>query len=175
MHNHYDWTDSALRLLTEQWNAGVPTVVIGRRLGITKNVVIGKAHRLGLPARKSPIKRDPDEPAPPRHNAAPPKPKPAPPPPSSRTFLFGAALDRRRAVPEVARTGQQPGVAAPAPAPRPSVPYLRVHACQWPTDAEPGAWPRFRLDCQAPLARGAYCAEHAALAYLDRRALVTPE
>lgn len=175
MNNNYDWTDSAIRLLTEQWSAGVPTAVIGLRLGITKNVVIGKAHRLGLPARKSPIKRDPDEPVPPRRNAAAPKPKPALPPPSSRTFLFGAPLDRRRAVPEVARTGQQPGAAAPAPASRPSVPYLRVHACQWPTDAEPGAWPRFRLDCPDPIAKGAYCAKHARLAYLDRRALVGAE
>lgn len=168
MNNNYDWTDSALRLLTEQWNAGVPTALIGQRLGITKNVVIGKAHRLGLPARKSPIKRDPDEPLPPRRNAA-------PPPPPSRTFLFGAALDRRRAVPEVARTGQQPGVPAPAPVSRASVPYLRVHACQWPTDAEPGAWPRFRLDCPAPIAKGAYCAKHAGLAYLDRRTLMVTE
>ena len=30
---------------------------IGRRMGISKNAVVGKAHRLNLPARPSPIRR----------------------------------------------------------------------------------------------------------------------
>jgi GcrA cell cycle regulator len=30
------------------WNEGVPTAEMGRRLGITKNAVIGIVHRMGL-------------------------------------------------------------------------------------------------------------------------------
>jgi GcrA cell cycle regulator len=50
------WTpelDGALRTL---WAAGYSTAEIGRRLGVTKNSVVGRAHRLDLPARVSPIK-----------------------------------------------------------------------------------------------------------------------
>jgi len=65
-----DWTDSALSRLEALWHEGVSTAEIGRRLGCSKNMVIGKAHRLDLPARPSPIKRNghaaPRKPRPPR-------------------------------------------------------------------------------------------------------------
>src|ERR1700721_115884 len=35
---------------------GPSTAEIGRRMGISKNAVVGKAHRLDLPARPSPIR-----------------------------------------------------------------------------------------------------------------------
>ena len=38
------------------WAEGHSTSEIGRRMGITKNAVVGKAHRLDLPARPSPIR-----------------------------------------------------------------------------------------------------------------------
>lgn len=41
-----------LRLL---WDEGHSTSEIGRRLGLSKNSVVGKAHRLRLPSRPSPI------------------------------------------------------------------------------------------------------------------------
>lgn len=41
--------------LTRLWDEGLTTAEIGRQLGIKKNAVIGKAHRMGLPARPSPI------------------------------------------------------------------------------------------------------------------------
>ena len=34
-----------------------PRVEIGKQLGVSKNAVVGKAHRLGLTGRPSPIKR----------------------------------------------------------------------------------------------------------------------
>src|SRR6202000_1439118 len=40
------------------WDEGLSTAEIGRRLGVSKNAVVGKAHRLGLPARLSPSGRD---------------------------------------------------------------------------------------------------------------------
>ena len=46
----------ALRMrLIELWDEGHSTEEIGRRLGVTKNAVVGAAHRMDLPARPSPI------------------------------------------------------------------------------------------------------------------------
>ena len=50
-----DGTNSPDRLRV-LWDEGHSTSEIGRRMDITKNAVIGKAHRLGLPARPSPIR-----------------------------------------------------------------------------------------------------------------------
>lgn len=60
------WTAEEVRLLTEMWLAKVEkdgvlhdefsSRVIGERIGRNKNMVVGKAHRLGLPSRSSPIR-----------------------------------------------------------------------------------------------------------------------
>ena len=42
--------------LSKLWHEGISTAEIGRRLKISKNAVIGKAHRWKLPARPSPIR-----------------------------------------------------------------------------------------------------------------------
>ena len=43
------WTDKAVKTLCSLWSKGVPAREIGDRLGgISRNAVIGKAHRLGL-------------------------------------------------------------------------------------------------------------------------------
>lgn len=52
-----DWTDAVILSLRALWGEGLSTAEIGRRLGVTKNAVVGKAHRLVLPARPSPIRR----------------------------------------------------------------------------------------------------------------------
>ena len=55
----YEWTPQRVNALIALWDEGLPTSEIGRRLGITKNAVIGKVHRLGLAKRGSPIKEKP--------------------------------------------------------------------------------------------------------------------
>ena len=45
------WTDERITQLTLLWDEGVTTAEIGRRIGVTKNAVIGKVHRLGLVPR----------------------------------------------------------------------------------------------------------------------------
>jgi GcrA cell cycle regulator len=55
-----DWTAEAIERLKLLWTEGLSTAEIGRRLNISKNAVVGKAHRLALVARPSPIRRDPD-------------------------------------------------------------------------------------------------------------------
>ena len=51
------WDDNNVSKLRELWEQGLPTAQIGKLLGFTKNAVVGKAHRIGLERRPSPIRR----------------------------------------------------------------------------------------------------------------------
>jgi GcrA cell cycle regulator len=51
------WTDSLQARLRELWEQGLTASQIAAELCITRNAVIGKAHRLGLSGRASPIQR----------------------------------------------------------------------------------------------------------------------
>lgn len=51
-----DWDADTIGRLRGLWAEGHSTAEIGRRMHISKNAVVGKAHRLDLPARPSPIK-----------------------------------------------------------------------------------------------------------------------
>ncbi|HYN38867.1 MAG TPA: GcrA family cell cycle regulator [Rhodospirillales bacterium] len=55
-----DWTPERIATLIALWNESLTTTEIGRRLGITKNAVIGKVHRLGLPQRRPTAKDEPE-------------------------------------------------------------------------------------------------------------------
>ena len=91
------WTDERIDTLKTMWEAGQTASQIAEALGgVSRNAVIGKAHRLGLQSRPSPVK--PNEPAaaapapapveaeaapaPAPVVAAPPPPPPAPPRPA---------------------------------------------------------------------------------------------
>ena len=67
-NSEFEWTDDTIRELRQLWSEGHSTAEIGRRMGISKNAVVGKAHRLDLPARPSPIRTD-SSPRPPRVTA----------------------------------------------------------------------------------------------------------
>jgi len=45
------WTEDNVRSLSEWWLAGVTSRGIATQLGTTRNSIIGKVHRLGLPLR----------------------------------------------------------------------------------------------------------------------------
>ena len=45
------WTPERIEALTRLWEEGITTAEIGRRIGVTKNAVIGKVHRIGLTPR----------------------------------------------------------------------------------------------------------------------------
>ena len=51
------WDEANVARLKELWDQGLPTAQIGKLLGFTKNAVVGKAHRIGLERRPSPIRR----------------------------------------------------------------------------------------------------------------------
>jgi GcrA cell cycle regulator len=88
------WTDERIDQLKAMWERGLTASQIADELGgVSRNAVIGKAHRLGLQSRPSPVKANeapkkaapPRKPAPapeveaPRAAAAPIAPPPAPP------------------------------------------------------------------------------------------------
>ena len=51
------WDNDNVSRLKELWDQGLPTAQIGKLLNFTKNAVVGKAHRIGLERRPSPIRR----------------------------------------------------------------------------------------------------------------------
>ncbi len=51
------WTDERISDLVRLWDDGHTASHIGKAIGVTKNAVIGKAHRLKLPPRPSPIRQ----------------------------------------------------------------------------------------------------------------------
>ena len=158
-----EWNAEAIDRLRALWAEGHSTAEIGRRMGISKNAVVGKAHRLSLPARPSPIRRDvvaAAKPVPARRHTLP---------------LMSATLEPmpvlRRLEPMVAAVRL-----AVVPAPRPVLaalrPFPRVggKSCCWPI-GEPGTRGFTFCTSQAMSAKP-YCPEHAALAYVkvrDRR------
>lgn len=81
------WTDERIEQLRKMWEGGMTASQIADELGgVSRNAVIGKAHRLGLQSRPSPVKAG-DSPASesnkPAPAAAPAAAKPvAPPPPA---------------------------------------------------------------------------------------------
>jgi len=51
------WTEERIEKLTKMWEGGSTASQIAEELGgVSRNAVIGKAHRLGLKARPSPVK-----------------------------------------------------------------------------------------------------------------------
>ena len=158
-----EWTDEAIVRLRALWAEGLSTAEIGRRMGVSKNAVVGKAHRLNLAARPSPIRRTGEKT--PRRR----QPRRAQ---GSTLPVLNAALVPMPAA-EAVRLQERalPERAAPVlravPMPRPGG---RVTPCCWPI-GEPGTR-SFRFCDVDSMGGKPYCAEHAALAYVkvrDRR------
>ena len=110
------WTDERIETLKTMWEGGQTASQIAEALGgVSRNAVIGKAHRLGLQARPSPVKaHEPEAKA----EAAKPEPVAAPPPPPERKPAPAA----QAAAPD---TDDDDGDDAPAPRPAVDAPVLR--------------------------------------------------
>ena len=130
------WTPEKIELLKQQWDAGMSITQIGKNLGMTRNAVVGKAHRMGLQRRESPIVRSAAGSAPavarPRRSEAPAAPRPQQPAP--------------------------PVAAAPARPFNPNAPR-----CKFPI-GDPKS-PGFHFCTNSALEGYPYCAEHCAVAY----------
>ncbi len=55
------WTEEMVEGLRQMWLEGLTANEIAKRLGVSKNSIVGKVHRLCLKARPSPIKKKEDE------------------------------------------------------------------------------------------------------------------
>ena len=60
MENNSVWDEKQLEKLKKLWDEGLPITKIGNELGVSRNAIAGKAHRLGLPKRNSPISKSGD-------------------------------------------------------------------------------------------------------------------
>jgi GcrA cell cycle regulator len=111
------WTDERIDQLRQMWERGMTASQIADELGgVSRNAVIGKAHRLGLQARPSPVKATEAAAKP---AAAPQARKPAPAKPESAPVDEPrAAKPQPKPAPVEARPtpAPQPSAAAPAPA-----------------------------------------------------------
>jgi GcrA cell cycle regulator len=171
------WNEETIRVLRDLWEQGHSTAEIGRRLCVTKNAIVGKAHRLDLTARPSPIRRG---------VARPPVERPPAPPRVEGPTLppLASAIAHNSSNSPVIRPATVALPSGPAPAPKPSMPpaqppvravmssppmqYRRsVPSCCWPI-GEPGK--RDFHFCDDPSTPGKpYCEEHARLAYVRVR------
>ena len=157
-----EWTEETITRLRGLWDEGHSTAEIGRRLGITKNAVVGKAHRLNLPARPSPIRRGAGEGRPPRRATARRVSGPTLP-----VLVAALAPAVTPATPRLAEPKLTPVVRVVPATPRPGA---RLTACCWPI-GEPGT-PNFHFCSEHAIHGKPYCPEHAAVAYVkvrDRR------
>ncbi|MDE2562587.1 MAG: GcrA cell cycle regulator [Sphingomonadales bacterium] len=120
------WTDERIEKLTKMWESGSTASQIADELGgVSRNAVIGKAHRLGLKARPSPVKagEKPEPPARPARSAAPAapasEPKATPPKPAAPKPVREAAPAPPPPAPTAAETAtaKEPGSDS-APQPR---------------------------------------------------------
>ncbi|WP_086608862.1 GcrA family cell cycle regulator [Erythrobacter donghaensis] len=89
------WTDERIATLRKMWEGGATASEIATELGgVSRNAVIGKAHRLGLKARPSPVKaNDKKKTAAPVKKTAPP-PERAPAEPRAEPAARAAAPER---------------------------------------------------------------------------------
>jgi len=180
-----EWSEDMIARLRGLWDEGHSTAEIGRRMGVSKNAIIGKAHRLTLPGRPSPIRPD-RPPGQPRRRSAPRRIIGSTLPPltagpvtveprlgADRTTLPQALVP---AYPQLPRPHETAGAALPAREaikPRPlglSRFGGRQLTCCWPI-GEPGT-PSFHFCDAAALPGKPYCDEHAQIAYVrvrDRR------
>ena len=181
-----EWTEETISRLRSLWQEGHSTAEIGRRLSVTKNAVVGKAHRLILPARPSPIRKNTAEPGaqPARREQA-------------QVARLIPRVDKPERIGHPARVAdvaatvtalRAPAAATPLPkveaasdrvsppAYEAELPVLRVsqtaqrrrgQTCCWPL-GDPGT-KQFRFCGGEPIPGKPYCTAHAQLAYVKLR------
>ncbi len=103
------WTDERIERLKTMWTQGSTASQIAEELGgVSRNAVIGKAHRLGLESRPSPVKPGEEKEK---------KAKPAPAPKAARPAAApkpAPAAEPREAASEAPRSAPASGAPAPS-------------------------------------------------------------
>lgn len=143
------WTDESVEQLRKMWSEGLTANEIAKKLGVTKNAIVGKVHRLCLTARPSPIKSkdnvEENEPA-----------------QTQTEIVFEETIEEEIVVQEV----ETPTVATPKACKGSNIKLVDLdsHTCRWPI-GDP------RDDdfcfCGKKVRSGqTYCDEHSAVAYV---------
>ncbi len=167
------WTDKMVEDLRIMWKQGLTTGEIGKRLGVSKNSIVGKVHRLQLDARPSPIKKKDEIDNTP---ASKPSEKTSP----CRSKNNSAKKVENNHTPKVDTPKVEPeAVPERIFIPKPAVPTktfngnakltdLDNHTCRWPLGDPKDENFHF---CGRKVRTGqTYCDEHAALAYVKPNA-----
>lgn len=165
-----DWPESRIVRLRALLAEGHSPAEIGRRLGVTRNAVIGKAHRLNLPSRPSPIRG----PRVAREKVAV-KPKAPSATSTQRREPGNSASIERNARPDIHRLFDNPEqgerhaavsrAAAKSPLPVPGARLKHPRGCQW----HMGRDGLTHLFCGEPIDEqngGSWCATHRALCFV---------
>jgi len=149
------WTDERVETLKQMWADGASSATIGREIGVSRNAVLGKVHRLGI-------------------NNMRPKPAPKPPkPPKLPKAVNGAAKLELNTFNPQRGVRRAPTFPQEQPAPKRQCCtfwQLTPRRCRWPFGEVGTADFHF---CGAKSVKGLpYCAEHARMAYrpAERRA-----
>ena len=153
------WTDDRVGALKKLWLEGQSASQIAKQLGggVTRNAVIGKVHRLGLPGRAAP-----SQPARTATSFRTTRPRPAAPAATPAQAPQASAPRRLEAV------SSKPVPPTPPAAPIPDLPgtatvmTLGAHMCKWPI-GDPSS--REFSFCGRRASEGVYCVEHARVAY----------
>ncbi len=155
-----EWSSERIEQLRSLWQNGLSASQIAHNLGgITRNAVIGKAHRLGLTGRPSPIKNRPSGISRPR-------------PPLKRPLVEEPVPPSQAIVappPQVIAAAPPPRIEPPRPVvdvdsgPGASILTLTDRICKWPI-GDPRQ-PGFHFCGRASSEGLPYCAEHARRAY----------
>jgi GcrA cell cycle regulator len=183
------WTEERIERLKTMWHDGATASEIAEKLGgVSRNAVIGKAHRLGLEARPSPVKPGEEHAAPAKPTKAqaapPPKPAPAaaaaapqPQPQRQRPqadgmqyrsvgpggFIRQGPGDQQAPIPPAPPRRLVPAKPSAEVADKTSLLELNDRICKWPM-GHPGE-PDFHF-CGQPANPGyPYCVEHCGVAY----------
>lgn len=142
-----DWTPEADVRLTMMWESGASAALIGLAMGRSKNSIVGRVHRLKLPARSSPIRVLPEGSVSRVKRRA----------ERRASALVTLAPVLAAAAPPVAPRC----LAIPAPPPPPSrlvVASRRAEPCCYPIGAP--RTPQFRFCGATPMPGKPYCAVH---------------
>lgn len=144
MSNSRDWTKDEDTRLAELWNEGFSTAAIGEKMDRTKNMVIGRSHRLHklglIDKRSSPIKPS-NTPGRPR------RPRPQAKAPTLAPVLLQPPMP---SAPDSAAVAAAPAESVPSPAPAPTPRAAPARVCAFPLWGH-GERPTHRY-CGSPIA-----------------------
>lgn len=161
------WTDEMVDQLRAMWIEGLTTGEIGKRLGVSKNSIVGKVHRLGLSGRPSPIKKKEEtetaapaaeaQPKPAKEKTQVKEPKPAKPAKVEKTVIETAPAEK---LPEKKECSSK----AHSQSGKTMLTDLDNHTCRWPLGDPKDENFHF---CGKKVRIGqTYCDEHANIAYV---------